>query len=112
MSRHELPAELTLPFTVATGLESVTRRTLDGPSCQRLVHGTRAPADLPIDHGQRIRAARSRLGDGPVLLGTSAAWASGCELADPGEPVHLMVGSGVRRQRWVAPYGGPSTARP
>lgn len=90
--RSPVPPELaTGPFHVAQAAGVVGRGTLAGPSYRRLLRGVYQAVDLPVDHGTMITAV-SAGGAGGVLCGPSAAWALGCRIADPGEPVHLMTG--------------------
>ncbi|MGF1662854.1 MAG: hypothetical protein ACFCVG_10375 [Kineosporiaceae bacterium] len=85
--------------------EHTGARTLRGVRYQRLVRGVYA-ADLEITHGVRIEGIRKAIGGGPVLVGPSAAWALGAQLAGPRAPVHVNVTSGVRPQEHLVPHRG------
>jgi hypothetical protein len=86
-------------------LEHTGAGTLRGARYQRLLRGVYA-ADLEITHGVRIEGVRKALGDGPVLVGPSAAWALGAQLAGPRAPVHVNVTSGIRPQEYLVPHRG------
>jgi hypothetical protein len=79
------------PFRAADAAGLIGRSALAGPSYRRLLRGVYQAADLTVDHGTMISAVREGGAQG-VLCGPSAAWALGCRLADPGEPVHLATG--------------------
>jgi hypothetical protein len=86
-----VPAELsTGPFHASDAAGLVGRGALAGPSYRRLLRGVYQAADRPVDHGTMIDAVR-RGGMAGVLCGPSAAWAHGCRLAGPGDPVHLVT---------------------
>ncbi|MGF1663992.1 MAG: hypothetical protein ACFCVG_16275 [Kineosporiaceae bacterium] len=90
--RTPVPPELSAgPFRTAEAVGLVGRSALAGPSYRRLLRGVHQAADLPVDHGTMIEAVRAD-GSSGVLCGPSAAWALGCRLADPDEPVHLTTG--------------------
>lgn len=44
-------------------------------------------------YAERLYAVRAVLGEAPVLVGPSAAWAHGCEVAWDDDPVHVNVDS-------------------
>ncbi|WP_186816550.1 type IV toxin-antitoxin system AbiEi family antitoxin [Cellulomonas aerilata] len=88
-----VPRELALqPFSRRTALEhAVTDRTLRGPSYRSVLRGAHACADLHLTYGHRIRAARAVLPPQAVLGGRSALWAWGVRLAEPDEPVEVVL---------------------
>lgn len=55
--------------------------------------------DTATDAGQQIARMRARLGDGPVLVGPSAAWALGLRSAADGDPGHRVHITGVSPRR-------------
>lgn len=91
--RHDVPARLARgAFTTATGVAHASRGALAGPGYRAVLRGVHVAAALPLDHGVLLDAVRLLHPDGP-LVGPSAAWALGCQVAGPSEPVHLATGS-------------------
>jgi very-short-patch-repair endonuclease len=87
----------------STALSHVGAGALRGPGYVRIARGAYL-VEGDLTHGRRIEAVRVGLGESPVLLGPSAAWAWGAELARPQTPVHVAVSAGVRRQRFLEPH--------
>jgi hypothetical protein len=85
----------------------VTDRRLSGPSYQSLLRGAHAVSSLTVTHAERILAARAVLPADAVLGGRSALWAHGVTLADPDEPVEVVLPPDrrVRRRTHVAVRG-------
>lgn len=90
-------------FTCAEARRHVGVDALRGPAYTRLVRGVYT-AEIEITHDLRIAAARKALGDAPILVGPSAAWALGAHLAGRDAPVHVAVTTGVRRQAMLVPH--------
>ncbi|MGF1661341.1 MAG: hypothetical protein ACFCVG_02525 [Kineosporiaceae bacterium] len=93
MLRHELPVSLRCgPFSTSAGVAAVGRGALYGPGYRRVRRGVHVAATEPRTHLTLIRSIRESAGDLPVLLGPSAAYALGCELAGDEDPVHVAMG--------------------
>jgi hypothetical protein len=90
-------------FTRAEALQHVSADALRGSAYTRLARGVYT-VETEVTHGLRIDAVRKVLGESPVLVGPSAAWALGARLAGRDCPVHVAVTTGVRRQAVLVPH--------
>ena len=89
---NPVPPELAAgPLSRRRALAQVSEHDLAGPSYQRVLRGAHATAATTLTQGVRIRAVRAVLPDAAVLGGRSALWAHGVELAEPGEPVEVVL---------------------
>jgi hypothetical protein len=88
----------TAPFrgTEATASGAVTKSALRGPGMRRLFRDVYVPSFVPLTHELRCRAAALLAPPGAVLTGRSAATVCGVPLAEPDDPVELLVGDGSR----------------
>lgn len=91
---HELPEVFLGSDARAAGL--ITRRQLSGNYVRRLFQNAYARADVPVTHELRCRAAALIMPAGAVLTGRSAATVRGVELAQPYDPVEIVVPEGSR----------------
>jgi len=81
---HAVPLVLRgQPFigSQAVSAGMLTRRRLEGPAFQRVLHGVYIDAGSRVDHGVRCRAAALLLPASTALSGLSAAWWYGIRLA-------------------------------
>lgn len=87
-------------FTRTEALSLVSPDDLRGPSYQRILRGMYCRADGGITQTERIMAAMQVMPAGTVLSGTSALWTMSVKLADPDDPVEVIVppGSKVRNR--------------
>jgi very-short-patch-repair endonuclease len=95
-------------FTRAAARDHVTDRRLRGPGIAKVGHGVYVAAD-EATYVHRIAGYRSRVGEGPVLLGPTAAFAHGACLARAGDDLHARVGSGADGGVGVRVYRVPLT---
>lgn len=100
MTRNHIPASsgLTEPFlgnhAIRTGL--VTPRQLQSPAFTKLFHNVYVPAQLPVTHELRCRAATLVAPPTATVTGLSAAAAYGYGFADPFDPVEFLVADAKR----------------
>lgn len=74
---------------VAAG--SITPAQLRGPRVQRVVRGVYCPAGVRLTHPVRCEAAAMLALESAVITGASALTLHGVPLAEPTDPVHLVV---------------------
>ncbi len=82
-------------FTRAEAMRVISADDLRGPSYQRVLRGVYCPATDEISHTDRILAAMQVMPPGTVLAGRSALWNMGVQLADPEDPVEVIVPPGA-----------------
>lgn len=100
MSRPlRVPPELTRgPFTRATALRHVTARQLRHPVYRVLTQGVYIVTEN-LTHGDKIRGARLVLPAEAILVGRSALWALGVDLADAADLVEVCLPADSRVRR-------------
>lgn len=93
MTSNSLPQELTDVFrgSDARNAGLVTPGQLRGPRFRRLFQDVYAPADIPVTHALRCRAAALLAPANAVLTGRSAATVLGVTLAKAYDPVEFVV---------------------
>ncbi|PRX43970.1 hypothetical protein B0I33_113136 [Prauserella shujinwangii] len=128
MIKRTKPHELTDVFrgSVARREGYVTAAQLRGPHFRRLFQDVYVPAHVPVTHELRCRGAALIAPKEAVLTGRSAATVRGVELAQPYDPVEIVVpeehrfgplkGIQIRRtavkRRESRPWRGIRIARP
>ncbi|MFG1920954.1 endonuclease domain-containing protein [Cryptosporangium sp. NPDC048952] len=103
MTRHNLrPPELgQAPFLGREALRRglLTAGQLRGPTFRRLSQGIFVDADCPDSHRIRAEGVALILPEGAAITGRSAACLDGLSLAEPNDPVHVLVQPGTRLRR-------------
>jgi hypothetical protein len=91
---HELPE--VFRGSEARAARLITKRQLSGSKVHRFFQDAYARADVPVTHELRCRAAALIMPKDAVLTGRSAATVRGVELAQPYDPVEIVVPEGSR----------------
>lgn len=97
------------PFHGSTALSRglLTRAQLYGPRFRRLLPDVHVPAELPIDHAVRSRAAYLLVQTrGGILCGFSAATLLGAGCGPPNAPAEVLVDHDLRRHPGLRVHRG------